>query len=318
MRTAFINALIELAQCDNRIMLLTGDLGYTVVEPFQQRFPDRFFNVGVAEQNMIGIATGLAKDGYIPFVYSIAPFVTLRPYESIRDGPVLHELPVRIVGVGDGFDYGPAGFTHHGLEDVGVMRLQPGMTVIVPVNAAQTRDALLRTWDLPGPVYYRIGKAPALPLPGQNIGFDMKNIDRIIAGCDLLLLAMGGIVSEAVKAADLLHEHALSAEVTAVACISPEPREGLIALLHGFPLVATMESHYVRGGLGSLVAEIIAEEGIDCRLVRFGVSGAVGGTTGSAEYLRSKYGLTGNAVANRLVIEAHRLPSVYHLHGKGT
>jgi transketolase len=226
-------------------------------------------------------------------------------------------LPVRIVGVGDGFDYGPAGFTHHGLEDVGVMRLQPGMTVIVPVNASQTRGALLKTWDLPGPVYYRIGKAPDVPIPGPEVGFDMASINRFLEGSDLLLLAMGGIVSEALAAADVLQENHLSASVSALACINPPPREELVGLLRWFPLVATIEAHYICGGLGSLIAEIIAEEGLDCRLVRFGVSGAVGGATGSPEYLRNKYGLTGKAVANRLIIEAYRPTNVCHSHGRG-
>ena len=132
MRTAFVNTLAELAALDERILLLTGDLGYMALEPFTDRFPDRFVNVGVAEQNMVGIATGLAEAGFVPFVYSIATFASLRPYEFIRNGPVLHRSRVRIVGVGGGFEYGTAGITHHGLEDVGVMRVQPGLTVIVP------------------------------------------------------------------------------------------------------------------------------------------------------------------------------------------
>src|SRR2546421_8509146 len=150
MRRAFINTLVELAEHDPRIMLLTGDLGYLALEPFSERFPDRFFNVGVAEQNMVGLATGLAEAGFIPFVYSIVTFASLRPYEFIRNGPILHRLPVRIVGVGGGFEYGPQGLSHHGLEDVGVMRVQPGMTVVAPADHRQMATALRATWDLPG------------------------------------------------------------------------------------------------------------------------------------------------------------------------
>src|SRR5205807_8481796 len=152
MRRAFTNMLVELAEHDPRIMLLTGDLGYLALEPFSERFPDRFFNVGVAEQNMVGLATGLAEAGFIPFVYSIVTFASLRPYEFIRNGPILHRLPVRIVGVGGGFEYGSAGTTHHALEDLGVMRTQPGLTVIAPADSQQTRTAMRRTWDLPGPI----------------------------------------------------------------------------------------------------------------------------------------------------------------------
>src|SRR5437588_2280331 len=129
MRDAFVGTLAELAERDHRVVLLTGDLGFGVLESFSERFPDRFFNVGVAEQNMVGLATGLAEAGFIPFVYSIVTFASLRPYEFIRNGPILHRLPVRIVGVGGGFEYGPQGASHHGLEDVGVMRVQPGIAV---------------------------------------------------------------------------------------------------------------------------------------------------------------------------------------------
>src|SRR5215467_9943834 len=133
MRRAFVSTLVRLAEADRRILLLTGDLGFT-------------------EQNMLGIATGLADAGFLPFVYSIATFATLRPYEFIRNGPVLHRLPVRIVGIGGGFDYGPQGATHHGLEDLAVTRVQPGMTVIAPADHEQLVAALEATWDVAGPV----------------------------------------------------------------------------------------------------------------------------------------------------------------------
>ncbi len=150
-RATFIRTLVELAEEDERIVLLTGDLGFTVVEPFAERFPDRFFNVGVAEQNMVGVATGLAEAGFVPFVYSIATFATLRPYEFIRNGPVLHRLPVRIVGVGGGLEYGLNGLTHYALEDIAVMRAQPGMTVLAPADFEQARTALRETKAVPGP-----------------------------------------------------------------------------------------------------------------------------------------------------------------------
>ncbi len=134
MRRAFAKTLVELAERDPRILLLTGDLGYMALEAFSDRFPKRFYNMGVAEQNMVGVATGLAEAGFLPFVYSIASFASLRPYEFIRNGPILHRLPVRIVGVGGGFEYGHAGLTHYGLEDVGVMRIQPGITLIAPAD----------------------------------------------------------------------------------------------------------------------------------------------------------------------------------------
>jgi transketolase len=145
MRGAFARTLAELAAKDSRILLLTADLGYMALEPFSERFPDRFLNVGVAEQNMVGLATGLAEAGFLPFVYSIVTFATLRPYEFIRNGPIMQQLPVRIIGVGGGFEYGHNGVSHYGLEDIGVMRLQPDLSVIAPADHEQARTALLHT-----------------------------------------------------------------------------------------------------------------------------------------------------------------------------
>ena len=133
-RRTFIRTLAEIAEHDERIVLLTGDLGYTVIEPFADRFPQRDFNVGVAEQNLIGLATGLGESGFIPFVYSIATFVTMRAYEFIRNGPLAHHLPIRIIGVGGGFEYSHAGFTHYGVDDIGVLRVQPALTIVAPAD----------------------------------------------------------------------------------------------------------------------------------------------------------------------------------------
>src|SRR3989440_5762915 len=149
MRAAFIRGLVEIADRDPRVLLVTGDLGFTVIEPFADRYPERFFNAGVSEQNMVGLATGLAEAGFIPFVYSIATFATLRPYEFIRNGPIQHQLPVRIVGVGGGLEYGSNGLSHYGLEDVAVMRAQPSLTIIAPSDHQQARAAVLASWDLP-------------------------------------------------------------------------------------------------------------------------------------------------------------------------
>lgn len=203
MRAAFIDSLLELAERDDSIVLLTGDLGYTVLEPFADRHPDRFFNVGVAEQNMIGMATGLTSFGFKPFAYSIATFASMRAYEFIRNGAVLHEVPVRVVGVGDGFDYGPNGATHFPLEDVGLMRVQPGLAVIAPADPAQARSAVQALAELAGPVYLKLGKgARAIPELGGR--FELGRAELIGDGDDVAILAYGGMVAEAVEAAALL------------------------------------------------------------------------------------------------------------------
>ncbi|HEY9786461.1 MAG TPA: transketolase C-terminal domain-containing protein [Candidatus Obscuribacterales bacterium] len=292
MRGAFLNTLLELAERDPRVFFLTGDLGFWVVEPFAAKFPDRFINVGVAEQNMVGIATGLAESGLMPFVYSIVTFATLRAYEFIRNGPVLHGLPVRIVGVGGGVEYSHNGPTHFGLEDVGVMRVQPGLTVIAPADAAQTRNALLSTWDMKGPIYYRLGKDDKAAVPGLNGEFDIERVQRVRSGEDLLIVAMGSIATEACAAAEELAKQGVSCAVAVVSCLNPAPVRDLADLLSGYQRVICVEAHYANGGLGSLVAEVIAENGINCRLTRSAVKENPHGVIGSQDFLYRKYGIS--------------------------
>ena len=279
MRGTFVNTLVELATEDERIVLLTADLGFTVVEPFAERFPDRFFNVGVAEQNMVGIATGLAEAGYVPYVYSIATFASLRPYEFIRNGPVHHRLPVRVVGVGGGFDYGTNGPSHHALEDLAVMRVQPGLAVLAPADFEQARAALLAAHALPGPVYFRLGKD------------DSSRVDGL-AGGDVLLVTTGSIARNAVAAAQALAANGVEATVLVAASISPPPTEDLAEALERFDAAVTVEAHYVDGGLGSLVCEVAAEHGLPCRVVRCGVRELEPGRSGSEAYLNETHGLS--------------------------
>ena len=297
MRRAFVQSLLELAAHDDSIVLLTGDLGYTVVEPFAERHPDRFFNVGVAEQNMIGVATGLAATGFTPFAYSIATFASMRGYEFIRNGPVLHELPVRIVGVGDGFDYGPNGPTHYPLEDIGLMRLQPGLGVVAPADPLQTRAAMSALAEHPAPVYIKLGKC-ATAVPGLDGRFRLGRAELIGDGDDVAILACGGMVGAAVDAAGLLGARGLEATVAVIASVSPAPLEDLAELLGRARLAIALEAHYVTGGLGSLACEVVAERGLDCRVIRHGVRTVPRGESGSTQHLAQRHGLTARAVAD--------------------
>jgi transketolase len=294
MRTAFVRTLIDLAERDSRILFLTADLGFMALEPFSDRFPDRFFNVGVAEQNMIGVATGLAESGFLPFTYSIVTFASLRPYEFIRNGAILHQLPVRIAGIGGGFEYGTAGPTHHGLEDVGVMRVQPGLTVIAPADPQQVRAALEATYDLPGPVYYRLGKDDRTVVPGLDGRFEFGQAMTVREGGDLLFVAMGAVAAEVVAAAERLATQGIQATVLVVSTVNPAP--DLVGTLRRFPIVLTVEAHYVNGGVGSLVAETIADHGLGCRLVRCGVRTTPNGLSGSQAYFYGVHGLNREAL----------------------
>jgi transketolase len=294
-RRCFVQTLGALAETDPRVVLLTGDLGYTVVEPFANRFPDRFFNTGVAEQNMVGLATGLAEAGFLPFVYSIATFAVLRPFEFIRNGPVLHRLPVRIVGVGGGFEYGAAGPTHHALEDIALLRTQPGMTIVCPADYQQAAEALRQTWLLPGPVYYRLGKDETSVVPGLDGAFSLHTPMLVRHGDDLVLIAIGPEARAAVSAAESLASENISAAVYVVPVVHPAPDEQLKAVLANYPLVVTIEAHYAIGGLGSLVAETIARHRLHCALRVCAVE-APSRETGSETYLLDRHGLSPDAV----------------------
>lgn len=296
MRNAFANWLAERAETDDRVRLLTGDLGFTVFDDFAAQHPDRFLNVGVAEQNMVGLATGLAEAGFVPFVYSIATFASMRAYEFIRNGPLLHQLPVRVVSVGAGFDYGHNGVTHYALEDVAIMRAQPGMTVVAPADRAQTRAALDAIVDLPGPVYLRLGKGgdEVAELGGR---FELGHAITLREG-EVAIVALGSMAADALEAADLLAEQGITAGVTVVSSFTAEPDEELLRVLDSASLAVTVEAAYVNGGLGSYVAEQIAVGGRSARLVRCGVEFMPHGLSGGQGYLNDVAGISPRKIAD--------------------
>jgi transketolase len=299
-RKEFAETLVELAGLDDRIALLTGDLGFTVLEPFAERFPTRFLNVGVAEQNLLGLATGLAEAGYRPYAYSIATFASMRPYEFLRNGAALHRLPVRVVGVGSGFDYGPNGATHYALEDVGLMRLQPEVTVVAPADAEQARAAVRATATLDRPLYLRLGKDSTV-LPGLDGRFELGRAALIGNGEDVAIVTLGSAALEAARAGELLAERQVDTTLAVVSSLNPSPEDDLAELLARVPLALTVEAHYRTGGLGSFVAELVAERGLDCRVLRCGVSEMPNGRSGSARWLYGQNGLSAEALADTAV-----------------
>lgn len=301
MRASLIETLVKLAASDDRIMLLTADLGWSVVEPFARAYPRRFLNVGVAEQNMVGIATGLAQTGRVPYVYSIATFVSMRCYEQVRDGPLLHQLPVRLIGIGGGFAYGHSGPTHHALEDLAIFRALPGMNVVVPADCRQVRTSLAAVHALPGPAYLRVGKSSGAAVRGLQGRFAWNRPELVRQGRGVLFLCTGEIAHEAVRAADRLEDEGVSPAVAVLAHLTTFPHEQLVYLLSRFDTVVTVEEAYVSGGLGSLAAEAIAEGGLRAALVRCGVTSNHVPFTGSAEFLRRQNGLTAEHLAEEVL-----------------
>ncbi|WP_339929958.1 transketolase C-terminal domain-containing protein [uncultured Brevundimonas sp.] len=296
MRDAFIRALTELAEADERIVLVTGDLGFGVLEDFARRFPGRFINAGVAEQNMTAIACGMALEGYQVYTYSIGNFPTLRCLEQIRNDVCYHDADVKVVSVGGGFSYGQLGMSHFATEDLAIMRALPNMTVVAPSDpweaAALTRQMSARR----GPAYLRLDKSAA-GLPEEPVTLGCAR--QVREGGDVCLIATGGIVEEALKAADLLAADGFAASVFAVNTIKPlDPV--LVAAAGAAKAVIVIEEHTVIGGLGSAVAEACMTAGVvPPRFLRIGLDDIYPTVVGDQRYLRKVYELDADAIARR-------------------
>lgn len=292
MRQAFINTLMELAERDDSIYLLTGDAGFTILERFRDRFPGRYYNVGIAEAAMIGLAAGLAMSGKTVFVYSIVPFVTMRCFEQVRVDLCYQNLPVKLVGVGQGVTYGTAGATHHAIEDIAVMRALPNMTVICPGGPIETKKAVAASLDLTGPCYIRLGKSGEPTVhQSEDIDFAIGRGIRVRKGVGVALVATSNMVPTAVAAADLLEKEGWKPEVISMHTVKPIDRELLAETAGRCPLIATLEEHNLIGGLGSAVAEVILADNLQARLITFGIPDQYAPVVGSQEYLRELFGL---------------------------
>jgi len=294
MRTAFINQLIEEAKTNNDIFLLVGDLGFSVVEPFAEQFPDRFLNVGIAEQNMTGVAAGLAMEGYNVFTYSIGNFPTLRCMEQIRYDVCYHNLSVKIVAVGGGYAYGPLGVSHHTTEDIGMLRTIPGLTVCAPGDPLETKLVTSHLCNNKQPGYIRLGKAGEPVVHSNTIGFGFGKILPVIDGKDVAVLTTGGMLA---PASEHIRQYHAGYGLFSVPVIKPMDKEGLLAIAKKYPQIITMEEHQKSAGFGSAILEAMNElrnEGLinDLPKVKIiAIPDIFIGYAGTQEYLRSKAGL---------------------------
>lgn len=259
MRSAFFKALIDLASEDDRIVLIVGDLGFGAVEPFATRFPDRFVNAGVAEQNMTGVAAGMALSGKVVFTYSIGNFPTLRCLEQLRNDVCYQRANVKIVSVGAGLAYGPLGTSHHATEDIGIMRALPGMTIVSPADPMETKMATRAVAATAGPAYLRLGRAGEPALHEQTICFQLGKAIQLTAGEDVTLIATGAIVSTALQAVQTLARHGVSARLLSMHTVKPIDEEAILCAARETRGIVTVEEHSIIGGLGSAVAELLAE-----------------------------------------------------------
>jgi transketolase len=299
MRDAFVASLTTLAEHDPRIFLITGDLGFGVLDTFARTRPHQFLNAGVAEQNMTGLAAGLALDGRIVFTYSIANFPTLRPLEQIRNDAAYHDANVNVVAIGGGFSYGALGISHHATEDLAIMRALPGVTVVAPGDDWETEHAVPALAAVSGTTYLRLDKSSAgrTDRPGER--FELGKARRLRDGSDLTLVVTGGILGVALAAADELRDrHDVHCRVLSMHTIAPLDADALLAAARETGGVVTVEEHTVHGGLGGAVAETLLEAGAGPRVFhRIGLRAGLSSVVGSQDYLRSAYGLDLPAIA---------------------
>jgi transketolase len=282
MRTAFIQELIAQARGNPKIFLVVGDLGFSVVEPFAKEFPDRFLNAGVAEQNMTGVAAGLASEGYHVFTYSIANFPTLRCLEQIRNDVCYHNFPVTIVSVGAGMAYGNLGYSHHAVQDLAIMRTLPNITILSPADPGETRECVELLSSNPRPSYLRIGKAGEAEL--HNVRGIFSGPIRVCEGrSDVAIVATGSILKLAL---DFASEKELQKRpsVFSMPLIKPIGVE-VKNMLEGFQRIITLEEHVQEGGLFAALCEILAPGSY---INSISISEEIKNVVGCQDYLRNQ------------------------------
>jgi transketolase len=310
MRTAFLKELFELAKQDERIVLIVGDLGFGVVGPFMEQLPGQFINAGVAEQNMTGMAVGMALSGKIALTYSIANFPTLRCLEQVRNDVCYHNANVKVVSVGGGFTYGAMGATHHAIEDLAVMRALPGLVVVAPGDPVEARAATRAIVAHSGPCYLRLGKAGEPVVHTAAIDFEIGKAICMREGTDATLICIGGILQNTVRAAERLAAEGIETRVLSMHTLKPLDVEAVLAAARETEAIFTVEEHSILGGLGTAVAEVLAEaEGIKAPLKRIGVPPAFSPHIGSQEYMLQCHGLTAEAIAKTVAATLQSLTS---------
>lgn len=301
MRTAFVEALCLEAAANRDLWLLTGDLGYSVLEGFARQFPERFMNVGVAEQNMISVAAGLAMTGKTVVTYSIVNFTTLRCLEQIRGDVCYHQANVKIAGVGGGFAYGSLGPTHHGIEDLSAICALPGIDVLVPADPHEarvlTREALRR----PGPAYLRLGKAGESNIHAAEPPYVRGAMIRVRPGADALIIATGALVKEALAAAALWAATGREAAVWSCPWLRPFDAAAVAAAAAQFPTILVAEEGVATGGLAAAVGRVVGGmSGARARVIEAAVPPEFGPSTLSQKSAWARLGLDAAGLLARL------------------
>jgi len=299
LRDAFTNTLYELAKKNERIMALVGDVGTIVFDKFRENFPNRFFNMGIAEANMITVAAGLASQGFIPFTYAIAPHITMRPYEQIKNDVCLNNTNVKIVSVGAGLHYSNQGPTHHAIEDFAVLKVLPNMTIFSPCSPFESREVTIAASEITGPVYIRIGRATDTKVEYE---FKVGKGVELLPGDDAAIITTGAMVYDSYMAAKELKKEEISVRVINIHTIKPIDRKIISKAARDTGVILTVEEHHIIGGLGDSVASVILENGV-CKSIKFkrmGIDDVFCSYNGTYQDIKEHYGLTKKHIIKQL------------------
>lgn len=296
-RVGYGNYITKLGESNKNIVLLEGDLAdSTCSDIFQTRHPDRHFQMGIAEQNMVGVAAGLAQEGKIPFVNTFAAFIAMRACEQVRTSVAYPNLNVKFVVSHSGVSAGSAGPTHHTLEDIAIMRAIPNMTVLVPGDINEVESAIDFAIDHKGPVYIRNSATDIIPVK-SDIRYSIDTAAKLNDGNDLTIITTGIMKQEGIEAARILKkQHGINAKVLQIASIKPIDRNAIIESATNTNIIITVEEHNILGGLGSAVAEIVAEQG-NARVLRIGIKDKFSGI-GTPDYLLDEEGLRSSNIVD--------------------
>ena len=304
MRDTVIRTLIELGKSDKNVELITGDLGFGVLKPFWETLPDQFVNAGIAEQNMTGVAAGLALEGKKVFTYSIGNFPTLRCLEQIRNDCAYHNANVNVICVGGGYVYGSLGMSHHATEDIAILRALPDVTVICPGDPTEAALAVKKIANTDGTCYLRLGRGGE-----KNINNVIKEFEigkayklRESKGADksLAVFSTGAFLEETTKACDMLEADGFGVEQYSFPTVKPIDKQAIIDCAKKFDNIFTVEEHNVVGGFGSAVAEVLAECGENTKLHRIGINDFYCIKVGSQAYLREQVGINAEGITNKV------------------
>lgn len=303
MRNAYISALYDLAKTNKQILALVADNGAIVYDRFRRDFPERFINFGLSEANMVSVAAGLASCGKIPFAYTIANFITMRPFEQVRNDVCLQQMNVKLVGIGAGFVYSNLGPTHHSVEDIALMRSLPHMTIFSPADPQEARKVTYAAAEHTGPVYIRLSTAGSPSIYTNDYDFKIGRAVILREGNDISIIATGGIIYEVLKAVDKLNDLGISVRVINMHTIKPIDKEIILQAALQTRAILTVEEHTIYGGLGSAVSEVVLEEAkIPVSFKRLGLNGVFPAQYGSYDEMKEINGLSKDDIAREAMI----------------